>query len=116
MTLTYPEPLIHFALVSGNRSGPALRCYSPGNIDKELMEAASNFLRTGGVIIDFEAKVASLSKILRWFNIDFGKNELEVMKHVSNYLEPTVSEALLELLSNSQLKVTYQSYDWGLNY
>ncbi|KAL5559211.1 hypothetical protein UlMin_035422 [Ulmus minor] len=115
VALPYPEPLIHFALVSGNRSGPALRCYSPGNIDKELMEAASNFLRNGGVIIDFEAKVASLSKILRWFNIDFGKNELEVMKHVSNYLEPTVSEALLELLSNSQLKVTYQSYDWGLN-
>ena len=66
MALPYPEPLILFALVSGNRSGPVLRCYSPGNIDKELMEAASNFLGNGGVIIDFEAKVASLSKILRW--------------------------------------------------
>ncbi|KAL5555034.1 hypothetical protein UlMin_037270 [Ulmus minor] len=77
VALPYPEPLIHFALVSGN-------------IDKEFMEVASNFLGNGGVIIDFEAK-----------------NELEVMKRISNYLEPTVSEALLELLSNSQLKVTY---------
>lgn len=49
------------------------------------------------------------------FSIDFGKNELEVLKHASNYLEPTISEALLELLADAQLKVTYQPYDWGLN-
>lgn len=66
MALPYPEPLIHFALVCGTRSGPALRCYSPGDIDKELVEAAHNFLTNGGVIVDFNAKVASVSKILRW--------------------------------------------------
>lgn len=66
MALPYPEPLIHFALVCGTRSGPALRCYSPGDIDKELMEAAHNFLSNGGVIIDFNAKVASVSKTLKW--------------------------------------------------
>lgn len=66
VALPYTEPLVHFALVCGSRSGPALRCYSPGNIDKELMEAARDFLRTGGLIIDKEAKVASVSKILRW--------------------------------------------------
>lgn len=66
MALPYPEPLVHFALVPGNQSGPALRCYSPGNIDKELMESACNFLRSGGVVIDFEAQVASVSKILKW--------------------------------------------------
>ncbi|XP_062101403.1 uncharacterized protein LOC133807231 [Humulus lupulus] len=115
VALPYPEPLVHFALVSGNQSGPALRCYSPGNIDKELMESACNFLRRGGVIIDFEAKVASLSKMLKWFSIDFGKNEIEVLKFVSNYLDPAVSEALLGVLANSQLKVTYQPYDWRLN-
>ncbi|KAM5575857.1 hypothetical protein ABKV19_014681 [Rosa sericea] len=115
MALPYPEPLIHFALVFGTRSGPVLRCYSPGDIDKELMEAARSFLRNGGLIIDFDNKVASASKILKWFSIDFGKNEMEVLKHSSNYLEPAVSEALLELLAISQLKVIYQPYDWGLN-
>lgn len=49
------------------------------------------------------------------FSIDFGKNEMEVLKHSSNYLEPAISEALLELLATSQLKVIYQPYDWGLN-
>ncbi|POO04068.1 Dishevelled [Trema orientale] len=115
VALPYPEPLIHFALVSGNQSGPTLRCYSPGNIDKELMESTGNFLRSGGVIIDFEAKVASVSKILKWFSIDFGKNEVEVLKFVSNYLDQAISEALLEFLAKSQFKVIYQPYDWRLN-
>lgn len=66
VALQYPEPLIHFALVCGNRSGPALRCYSPGNIDKELMEAARDFLR-GGLIVDLNAKVVYATKILKWY-------------------------------------------------
>lgn len=49
------------------------------------------------------------------FSVDFGKNEVELLKHASNYLESADAEALLESLSNSQLKVTYQPYDWGIN-
>lgn len=115
VALPYPEPLIHFALVCGTKSGPALRCYSPGNIDKELMEAARGFLRNGGLIVDPEAKVASVSNILRWYSTDFGKNEMEVLKHASNYLEPSQSEQILELLASTQLKVVYQPYDWSIN-
>lgn len=116
VALPYPEPLVHFALVSGTRSGPALRCYSPNDIDKELVEAARIFLRNGGVLLDAEAKVVSVSKILRWYSVDFGKNEVEVLKHAANYLEPNKSEELLELLASTQLKVIYQPYDWGLNF
>ncbi|GMI90907.1 hypothetical protein like AT4G08550 [Hibiscus trionum] len=115
VALPYPEPLVHFALVSGARSGPALRCYSPGNIDKELMDAARDFLRAGGLIVDLSGKVAYASKILKWFSVDFGKTELEVLKHASNYLEPTESEALLQMIADGQLKVIYQPYDWRLN-
>ncbi|XP_027364859.1 uncharacterized protein LOC113871958 [Abrus precatorius] len=115
VALPYPEPLIHFALVYGTRSGPALRCYSPGNIDEELLDAARNFLRNGGVVIELTAKAVNASKILKWYSIDFGKNEVEVIKHVSNYLDPADSEVLLDLLATSEMKVTYQPYDWGLN-
>ncbi|BAT78561.1 hypothetical protein LR48_Vigan04g185100 [Vigna angularis] len=115
VALPYPEPLIHFALVYGTRSGPALRCYTPGKIDEELLDAARNFLRNGGVVIDSSAKAVNASKILKWYSIDFGKNEVEVIKHVSNYLDPADSEVLLDLLAASELKVTYQPYDWGLN-
>ncbi|KAM7518619.1 hypothetical protein LguiB_017581 [Lonicera macranthoides] len=116
MILPYPEPLIHFALVLGNRSGPSLRCYSPGNIDKELTDAARDFLRSGGLVLDLNGKVASVSKILNWYAGDFGKNEDEALKHASNYLEAEECQAFLELLADTQLKVVYQPYDWGLNY
>ncbi|KAL5076519.1 hypothetical protein RYX36_015503 [Vicia faba] len=115
VALPYPEPLIHFALVCGTRSGPALRCYFPGKIDEELLDAARNFLRSVGLLIDLTAKTAYASKILKWYSIDFGKSEVEVIKHVSNYLDPADSEVLLDLLASSELKVTYQPYDWGLN-
>ncbi|KAJ1258677.1 hypothetical protein BS78_10G093900 [Paspalum vaginatum] len=115
VALPYHEPLVHFALVCGTKSGPALRCYSPGDIDKELMEAAREFLRNGGLTVDPESKVASASKILKWYSTDFGKNETEVLKHAANYLEPAHSEQLLELLASTQLKVVYQPYDWSIN-
>jgi len=63
------EPLVHFALVCGSISGPPLRCYSPGNIDMELMEAARNFLRNGGLLVDAEARTASASSIIRWYEL-----------------------------------------------
>ncbi|CAA6664459.1 unnamed protein product [Spirodela intermedia] len=115
VALPYAEPLVHFALVCGTRSGPALRCYSPGNVDKELMEAARSFLRNGGLLIEPETNVVSASKILKWYSVDFGKNESEVIKHAANYLEASKSEELLGLLANSQPKVVYQPFDWGLN-
>ncbi|KAF7829895.1 electron carrier/protein disulfide oxidoreductase [Senna tora] len=105
VALPYPEPLIHFALVSGTRSGPALRCYSARNIDGELMEAARQFLRNGGLTVYLNAKVAYASMILKWFSVDFGNEEVEVLKHVSNYLNPADSTVLLDLLATSELKV-----------
>ncbi|KAG4958983.1 hypothetical protein JHK87_035616 [Glycine soja] len=39
-----------------------------------------------------------------WFSADLGKNEVEVLKHVSNYLDPVDSELLLDLLATSELK------------
>jgi len=66
-------------------------------------------------LIDGENKLASVSKILNWYSVDFGKNETEVLKFVANYLEPSKSEQLLELLNSNQLKITYQNYDWALN-
>ncbi|KAK4276786.1 hypothetical protein QN277_014894 [Acacia crassicarpa] len=115
VALPYPETLVHFALVCGTRSGPALRCYSPRDIDEELLDAARRFLRSGGLTIDMNANVAYASKILKWFSTDFGKDDVEVLKHVSNYLNPADSTALLDLLSTSELKVVYQTYDWALN-
>lgn len=49
------------------------------------------------------------------YSVDFGRSEVEVLKHASNYLDKADAEVLLELLSSTQVKVVYQTYDWGLN-
>nr|GEV53796.1 DEP domain-containing protein [Tanacetum cinerariifolium] len=77
VSLPYSEPLIHFALVSGNRSDPALRCYSPKNIDMELMEAARNFVQSGALALDLDTMAVSVTKILQWYSVDFGRNDAE---------------------------------------
>ncbi|KAJ4876073.1 electron carrier/ protein disulfide oxidoreductase [Raphanus sativus] len=115
VALPYAEPLSHFALVCGTRSGPPLRCFSPGEIDKELMEATRDFLRGGGLVVELSSKVAYISKIFNWYAVDFGNCEKKVLKHASTYLEPQLSEALLDVLVDTQFKVVYQTYDWGLN-
>ncbi|KAL4559058.1 hypothetical protein LXL04_031191 [Taraxacum kok-saghyz] len=116
VSLPYPEALVHFALVSGNQSAPPLRCYSPKNIDVELREAAHDFLQSGGAfVLNSDSKTVSLTKILKWYSVDFGKNQVEVLKHAANYLEIEKTRTLLELLDSSQLKVVYQPYDWRLN-
>ncbi|XP_019085600.1 PREDICTED: uncharacterized protein LOC104749393 [Camelina sativa] len=115
VALPYAEPLTHFALVCGTRSGPPLRCFTPGEIDKELMEAARDFLRGGGLIVDLNEKVAYISQIFNWYGVDFGKSKEEVLKHASTFLEPQLSEALLDCLVDTQFEVKYQRYDWGLN-
>ncbi|KAJ0580564.1 putative DEP domain, glutaredoxin, Thioredoxin-like superfamily [Helianthus annuus] len=116
VSLPYLEPLIHFALVSGNRSAPALRCYSPKNIDRELMDAARDFLQSGAFVLHLDSMSVSVTKILNWYSVDFGKNEAEILKHAAIYLEVEQTRTLMELLdSTPQLKVVYQPYDWRLN-
>ncbi|KAH7301050.1 hypothetical protein KP509_23G010000 [Ceratopteris richardii] len=115
VALGEPECLIHFALTCASRSSPALKCYSPKDIDAELRAAVRAFFLDGGVVIDMESKTISLSKIIKWFSVDFGKNELEILRWIVNHLEPSKAENLLELLDGNQFKVVYQQYDWSPN-
>eukprot|EP00250_Pteridium_aquilinum_P014406 c21969_g1_i1 orf=687-2693(-) len=115
VALSEPESLIHFTLTSASLSSPALKCYSPRDIDAELRAAVRAFFLDGGVVIDMESKTISLSKILKWFSVDFGKNELEILRWLVNHLEPSKAENLLELLDGNQFKVVYQPYDWAPN-
>ncbi|KAK9903029.1 hypothetical protein M0R45_001327 [Rubus argutus] len=123
---TYSLSAIQNGILRGNQRPPynLMKPFSPK--DKRAMVALLTqsllfilrctwFLKKWRSYYRFDTKVASANKILKWFSIDFGKNEMEVLKHSSNYLEPAVSEALLELLATSQPKVMYQPYDWGLN-
>ena len=38
------------------------------------------------VLIDMEKKKVTLSMILKWYSVDFGKNNQEVLEFIVNYL------------------------------
>lgn len=57
-----------------------------------------------------------LSRSLYRYAVDFGNGEKSVLKHASTYLEPQISEELLDVLVDTQFRVVYQTYDWGLNH
>ena len=49
------------------------------------------------VLIDMEKKKVTLSMILKWYSVDFGKNNQEVLEFVVNYLTG---------VSNIELKIS----------
>ena len=55
------------------------------------------------VLIDMEKKKVTLSMILKWYSVDFGKNNQEVLEFVVNYLTG-VSIAYKIITGNSRSK------------
>ncbi|XP_060077398.1 uncharacterized protein LOC132556952 [Ylistrum balloti] len=111
------EPLIHFALVCGAKSCPPIKTYSSNGINEQLTLAAEAFLDGGdGCQIDMNKRQVRLSKILKWYQEDFGKNKEEVLCWIQAHLPDGDRKAkLTELLDSKKYSVDYMKYDWGVN-
>ncbi|KAI5058421.1 hypothetical protein GOP47_0026591 [Adiantum capillus-veneris] len=115
VSLQEQTPLIHFALSCATKSSPALNCYTSANIDAELRFAARSFFREGGILIDTEMRTVMLNQIMNWYSVDFGNSDLEKLKWIIDYLEPTKAEDLLQLMEG-EFKIVYEPYDWSPNF
>lgn len=91
---------------------PRLHTSAKSSIGKKKLRRDISFNST-----ELNNLIPSLAKpgLVHRYGVDFGKSEEEVLKHASTYLEPQLSEALLDLLVDTQFRVVYQQYDWGLN-
>ncbi|XP_056018682.1 uncharacterized protein LOC125670590 isoform X2 [Ostrea edulis] len=79
IALEEPEPYIHFALVCGAKSCPPIKTYSTDGLNEQLKLAAEAFLDgDDGLTINMSRKQIMLTKILSWYQEDFGKNKEEV--------------------------------------
>jgi Protein of unknown function, DUF547 len=114
------DPRIHFTLVCGSVSCPAIGIYHADNLDSQLDLAARHFINNGGVVLHKEKMAVSLSRIFQWFSSDFGggwmglRDKTSVLNYVSQYiLNVTDGQFIKEYGKN--LKVSYQKYDWSLN-
>ncbi len=111
--LPSPDPRIHFALVCGAKSCPAIRTYSATHIDDELNSATNAFLDSGGIVM--KKRHIYLSKIFDWYAADFGGSNRQILEWILDYLTPARQIQLRALLSSEQYTLSYLSYNWTSN-
>jgi hypothetical protein len=112
----FSEPRIHFALNCASQSCPLLKdgLYSAENLDQELEVAATLFIRSPkGARLDAKNRILYLSPIFEWYRKDFEKSSGSIIEFVKKYLTEEDRKFIEENLS--EVKTSYQEYDWGLN-
>ena len=81
-----PDPRVCFALTRNSGSGPALRFYDDALVEAQLYEAAAGFVSNGGVVIDREQNLLSLSLTFRDCAADFGGGQ-GVIRFIADHME-----------------------------
>jgi hypothetical protein len=137
------EPRIHFALVCGAKSCPPIKTYHPDTLEESLTLATevndkpvppwvgeiSLLLTVNDLIfyhlqsyleqttsLDPVRRVVNLSKLLSWYQTDFGTQESDVLRFVASYVSDSKRSVLLRMLdSDETVRICYDPYDWSVN-
>jgi hypothetical protein len=111
MPIVFDERM-HFALHSACRSSPPLRAFDEGKLDRQLEEAATEYVR-GGVRVESRGAVIVLPRLFRWFAEDFGGASGIVEFAVARIDDEAAVEAVDRRLG--RVKLEYARFDWALN-
>lgn len=110
------DPRIHFALVCGAKSCPAIRVFTAKNLEHGLEAAAKSFC-SQEVCVDSNKVI--LSKIFLWYKTDFGSSDKECLRWICQHLDQEERNKLNSLLeapnSDSFIEVSYSEYNWTIN-
>ncbi len=117
-SLASVDPRVHFALVCASRSCPPVAVYTAEGVDEQLDQATRAFLRGGGVQVMPNLGRVRLSRLFRWYAVDFGALPLalgskhRLLRFIARYLDdPNEKDFLL----GSRPRVEFLPYDWSLN-
>ncbi|XP_069150034.1 uncharacterized protein [Solanum lycopersicum] len=93
--IEHPEPLLHFALSSGNHSDPAVRVYTPKRVHEELEVAKEDYIRaTFGVKKD--QKIV-LPKVVESFAKDSGLCPAGVLEMIQQSLPESLRKSIKKI-------------------
>jgi hypothetical protein len=106
------EERMHFALHSACRSSPPLRAFDGGKLDRQLEEAAADYIRRN-VRVERQGAVLVLPRIFRWFGEDFGGDRGIVEFVVSRIADEAVVDMIDRRMGDVALR--YVEFDWTLN-
>jgi len=112
----FKEPRIHFALVCAAKSCPPLRteAFEAARLDEQLDDQGRVFFsQPDKNFFEPEKRVAHLSKIIDWYEGDFGKSDEEVLRYISRFLPEDLAVSIKA--DQKKWKIEYTDYDWGLN-
>ncbi|GMH23953.1 hypothetical protein Nepgr_025796 [Nepenthes gracilis] len=116
LVLPAVNPLIHFGLCDGTRSAPTVRFFTSQNVEAELRGATREFFQRGGLEVDLAKRTVYLTRIIKWFNVDFSSSDRETLKWLMNYVDASKAGLLTHLLSDGAVNIVYQNYNWSANF
>lgn len=110
----FNDARIHFALVCAAYSCPQLlnEAYVADRLNDQLNEQGRLFMEHRNVI-DPRTRTAKLSQIFKWFNVDFGNDEKELLRYLADFAEVRAANSLRN--EAHRWTVSYLEYDWTLN-
>lgn len=112
----FSDPRIHFALVCAAKSCPPLRseAYEGCKLDRQLDDQGKIFFSEEKKnYFELKQRIAHLSKILDWYQKDFGKNKEDVLLYITRFLPDKLAADIRA--HSKEWKVKYTDYDWSLN-
>lgn len=112
LSITPPDPRVHFALNCASRSCPPVAAYDAARIDAQLELAARNFI-AHEVAVDPDRGEVTLSSLFRWVERDFGGRPA-MQAFVAARL-PDAEEGRWLAQEGLSPRLIYRPYDWRLN-
>ncbi|XP_038723914.1 uncharacterized protein LOC120015526 isoform X1 [Tripterygium wilfordii] len=104
--IEHPEPLLHFALCSGNHSDPAVRMYTPQRVFQELEIAKDDYIQASFGIRKNQKIV--LAKVVESFAKDSGLCQAGIMEMI----QQSLPESLRKSIKKCQLGKSRKSIEW----
>lgn len=102
---------IHFGVNCASIGCPDLyeQAFTSSNIEETLDEAASEYVNHSRGI-SFMGDTLQISSLFKWYALDFGENEKQVLKTLVKHAHPNINKSLTEFSGP-----TKYFYDWSLN-
>ncbi|XP_015064263.2 uncharacterized protein LOC107009439 isoform X1 [Solanum pennellii] len=113
--IEHPEPLLHFALCSGNHSDPAVRVYTPKRVFQELEAAKEEY-----IIATFGLKKGQkvvLPKVVESFAKDSGLLPAGVIEMIQQYLPESFTRSITMIQQKySHKNIEYVPHNFDFRY
>ncbi|XP_010451025.1 PREDICTED: uncharacterized protein LOC104733111 [Camelina sativa] len=113
-SLEHPEPLLYFALCSGNHSDPAVRVYTAESIYLELETAKEEYIRANIGFRNDQKLI--LPKIIESFSKDLGLNQAALMETIQECLPEPMRYTIKKLNMGRSRKSIIESIPHNFGY